>query len=98
VEQHKRLLFFIVCSVFLLMLGVLTLTACSSQPQSGEIADISKTGLQQEVLTGFPPPIPHKLDRGDDCLVCHRQGEVGEAPKTPHPENIPCRQCHVLSE
>jgi nitrate reductase (cytochrome), electron transfer subunit len=54
---------------------------------------------------GAPPRIPHPVtseqhDLGKQCMSCHRFG--GYAPtlaalasKTPHPELVHCRQCHV---
>ena len=50
--------------------------------------------------TGDPPQIPHEVaatDSGEDCLMCHREGEAG-APVTPHPWLVDCQQCHIALE
>lgn len=50
--------------------------------------------------TGNPPAIPHYVapeDGGQECLACHRDGEGG-APRTPHPQLVDCRQCHIAPE
>jgi len=47
--------------------------------------------------TAAPPPIPHAVaaaDGGAICLGCHGEGLEG-APKTPHPQLVDCRQCHI---
>ncbi len=44
-----------------------------------------------------PPPIPHTLEKRDDCLSCHKQGKL-KSPKIPdnHADraNEVCRDCH----
>ncbi|MBW1850139.1 MAG: cytochrome C [Deltaproteobacteria bacterium] len=51
-----------------------------------------------------PPFIPHKLEDEKneemDCLTCHEKGGWTDelkrnTPRTPHPENIQCMQCHT---
>lgn len=50
---------------------------------------------------GAPPVIPHPVTAlgRQDCLNCHRDGtdlgQGGIAPRTPHPDRVDCRQCHV---
>jgi hypothetical protein len=41
------------------------------------------------------PDIGHSITQTSDshCLSCHLEG-VGEAPKTPHPLNTVCVDCH----
>lgn len=54
---------------------------------------------------GSPPYIPHEVkgesETGTDCLTCHARGGWAEefkrhSPITPHPEQVNCRQCHIL--
>jgi len=54
---------------------------------------------------GSPPYIPHRVEEADlapvECLTCHAKGGWTEVlkrhtPITPHPEQIACRQCHVM--
>lgn len=43
---------------------------------------------------GAPPTIPHSVYMRDNCLGCH--GSLGGSPiRTPHPDRVNCRQCHV---
>lgn len=43
---------------------------------------------------GAPPTVPHRLHTRSNCLGCH--GELGGSPiRTPHPDRVNCRQCHV---
>jgi cytochrome c-type protein NapB len=55
----------------------------------------------QRAYDGAPPVIPHAVEalQRQDCLACHAEGlllpDGGLAPRTPHPENVNCRQCHV---
>jgi cytochrome c-type protein NapB len=53
---------------------------------------------------GAPPRVPHGLTvdefRGNRCNTCHRRGGYSQrfdayAPVTPHPELMPCLQCHA---
>lgn len=100
----------IVLFVLILALCIVILTGCGSQPVSApnptNNSSASNTSQENSTipaaektsLDGFPPPIPHTLEDKEQCMVCHRDGEVGKAPKTPHPELTNCRQCHVLAE
>ncbi len=55
---------------------------------------------------GAPPTIPHQVEslgRGN-CLGCHGaglevslDGDKQRGPETPHPNQLSCRQCHVVS-
>ena len=54
---------------------------------------------------GSPPYIPHDVEgeneTGFECLTCHAKGGWAEklqrhAPVTPHPNQVACRQCHVI--
>lgn len=55
----------------------------------------------QRAYDGAPPVVPHAVRalQREDCLACHREGmEVegeGLAPRTPHPGQVTCQQCHV---
>jgi cytochrome c-type protein NapB len=55
----------------------------------------------QRAYDGAPPVIPHAVRalQREDCLTCHGEGmEVeggGLAPRTPHPGQVSCPQCHV---
>ncbi|MBI4403592.1 MAG: hypothetical protein HY537_05495 [Deltaproteobacteria bacterium] len=58
-----------------------------------------KSYYSRRAFLGAPPVIAHEIDpdmQSDlgDCLVCHESGE-GDAPVTPHPQFLSCRQCHV---
>jgi cytochrome c-type protein NapB len=45
---------------------------------------------------GAPPTVPHRLETRRHCLGCH--GDFGGSPiRTPHPDRVNCRQCHVES-
>ncbi|NLL18193.1 MAG: hypothetical protein GX262_04095 [Clostridia bacterium] len=90
---------FLIAICFVLVVGCagLLVAGCATEPAGvPEPQEIVET--QGHDLDGFPPPIPHDLEAKTDCLVCHREGELGKAPKTPHPELTTCRQCHVLEE
>ena len=53
---------------------------------------------------GSPPYIPHPVEVHGmklECLACHASGGWAEklqrhAPITPHPDQVACRQCHVI--
>ncbi len=79
----------------LIILAALTLSACATQPAPPPLAETGGERPSYD-LDGFPPIIPHEIDTRSQCLTCHRDGEVGKAPKTPHPEHNYCRQCHGL--
>lgn len=59
----------------------------------------------RRAYNGAPPVIPHPIKNDDSkpgaqCLSCHLGGGYVDAfhayaPKTPHPDYINCRQCHV---
>ncbi|MFV0529947.1 MAG: nitrate reductase cytochrome c-type subunit [Flavobacteriales bacterium] len=61
--------------------------------------------ISTRAFEGAPPYIPHTVESdlsmgGKDCLQCHENGGyVAEfknfAPRTPHPNYLNCRQCHV---
>ncbi|WP_459211720.1 multiheme c-type cytochrome [Aquimarina rhabdastrellae] len=63
------------------------------------------TYYDNRAFPGAPPSIPHpvKDDRNmgeKACLQCHQNGGFvvkfnANAPVTPHPEMVNCRQCHV---
>ena len=87
--------------VSVLIVCLIGLTGCASQPAAeppSSQGDSATVSVESTDLDGFPPEIPHILEGRDQCIVCHREGEVGNAPKTPHPELTNCRQCHVLVE
>lgn len=45
-----------------------------------------------------PPLIPHDLLFRENCLACHGGPAAVAEWRTPHPERINCRQCHLVSE
>jgi cytochrome c-type protein NapB len=49
-------------------------------------------------LAGAPPPIPHTLQMRENCLACHAGPAAVAKIRTPHPERVNCRQCHVPQE
>ncbi len=80
----------------LVFLASPALVACRSAAPTAIPVDV---GLAPG-STGNPPQIPHEVaatDSGEDCLVCHRDGEAG-APQTPHPWLVDCQQCHIVLE
>jgi cytochrome c-type protein NapB len=58
-------------------------------------------GLSQDLRAGArlnalaPPTIPHKTFMRENCAACHSGPAAREEIRTPHPERIRCRQCHV---
>lgn len=86
--------------IMVLTLSLVGITGCGSQSTSvGTSQNTSGTVTAGETVPmGYPPQIPHSLEERSQCLVCHQEGEAGNAPKTPHPELTNCRQCHVLIE
>ena len=42
-----------------------------------------------------PPVMPHAVFMRENCLACHSGPAAREPIRTPHPERIRCRQCHV---
>jgi len=91
-----------VITIFSLCLLIsLILSGCSSEPPGSKKIEKMETSQAMAEITdmdGFPPAIPHGLEGREECLVCHRAGEVGKTPKTPHSQLTNCRQCHVLSQ
>ena len=67
----------------------------------GEVVDSPSTFRGQpeplggpRAFIGAPPVIPHPTTMRTKCLACH--GQFGlPAIRTPHPERVNCRQCHV---
>ena len=51
----------------------------------------------ERATPGAPPTIPHPLLLREQCLTCHAGPAARAEIRTPHPERIRCRQCHVLS-
>jgi cytochrome c-type protein NapB len=45
-----------------------------------------------------PPVIPHTLEWRGNCLACHSGPAAVAEIRTPHPERINCRQCHLTQE
>lgn len=52
-----------------------------------------KTDLS--ALPGGPPPIPHSLQLRENCNSCHGPKSSLVQLRSPHPERVNCRQCHV---
>ncbi len=42
-----------------------------------------------------PPVVPHRLFLREVCLSCHHPDSSREYLRSPHPERVNCRQCHV---
>ncbi len=40
-----------------------------------------------------PPPVKHKLEKGKECLSCHKEGKEN-APIMKHPVQGNCTGCH----
>jgi len=87
----KLILPLFVCLLFASLYG------CQATPPATP-TPAADTGLAvPEGSTGNPPLIPHEVDAddgGETCLACHRNGD-NDAPKTPHPQLVDCRQCHI---
>lgn len=98
--SQKRLTRVVLLSVLILAVTFGMLTGCAQSTTTGNTPQSTeKTAMTAKTdLDGFPPQIPHALEGKEQCIVCHREGATGTAPKTPHPELTNCRQCHVLSE
>lgn len=54
--------------------------------------------IDGQQLAGGPPPIPHTLQLRENCLACHAGPAAVAKIRTPHPERVNCRQCHVPQE
>lgn len=61
-------------------------------------------GLRQGLRRGTrahplaPPRMPHAALLRENCLACHWGPAAREEIRTPHPERVRCRQCHVPVE
>ena len=44
---------------------------------------------------GAPPVMPHPVFMRENCIACHSGPAAREEIRTPHPERLRCRQCHV---
>jgi cytochrome c-type protein NapB len=42
-----------------------------------------------------PPVLPHRAFMRENCVACHSGPAAREPIRTPHPERVRCRQCHV---
>ena len=80
------------------------LAACavpSREPKSPGAEARTRTRQARRSYDGAPPVIPHAVAAlaREECLACHQEGldlgEEGLAPRTPHPDRVACRQCHV---
>jgi cytochrome c-type protein NapB len=56
---------------------------------------LSAPPLPPVVPGRLPPPIPHDLQRRENCLACHSSPGAAAGIRTPHAERANCRQCHV---
>ena len=54
--------------------------------------------IDGQQLAGAPPPIPHSLQMRANCLACHGGPSAVAKIRTPHPERVNCKQCHVPQE
>ena len=78
-------------------------TGDESRKRSGAAGSRQREAYRrvQRAYDGAPPVIPHAVEelQRQDCLACHGEGlrVIGEglAPRTPHPHQLICRQCHV---
>ncbi len=58
-------------------------------------------GLDQNLRKGerlygrAPPVIPHDVLMRENCAACHDGPAAREPIRTPHPERVRCRQCHL---
>jgi len=53
--------------------------------------------INQEALSGGPPPIPHALQLRGNCLACHSGPGAVEELRFTHAERTNCLQCHALN-
>ncbi|MDK2986205.1 MAG: hypothetical protein PWQ96_1849 [Clostridia bacterium] len=95
-QRERKLLIKLVAVLLLVGAAFILLAGCSSNTAVKK--NNTETVAGETLIEGFPPPIPHDLKDKDECLVCHREGEVGKATKVTHPELTNCRQCHVLEQ
>lgn len=56
-------------------------------------AEWPETGRQ--AMEGSPNLIPHSVESRSACLACHGGPAAVVGLRTPHPERVNCRQCHV---
>ncbi len=49
-------------------------------------------------LRGSPPVIPHQIQLHENCLACHAGPSAPKEIRVMHPEQINCKQCHVLND
>ncbi|MCU0226132.1 MAG: nitrate reductase cytochrome c-type subunit [Bryobacterales bacterium] len=80
------------------------LTSCNQcHVEAGNVGSFRETQfvaasappINQQALTGAPPPIPHGLDMRNSCLSCHASPSAPKEIRTDHPERVNCRQCHA---
>lgn len=45
-----------------------------------------------------PPPIPHDLQLRGNCLACHGGPAAVAEIRSPHPDRVNCRQCHLVPD
>jgi cytochrome c-type protein NapB len=68
--------------------------AAGPGPAESTFAGLVLPARGTRAYAGAPPTIPHALPTRRECLGCH--GEYGGSPiRTPHPDRVNCRQCHV---
>lgn len=74
------------------------------QPSPHVVVPTRAERRERRAFEGAPPFIPHPLDpeveRTQDCRPCHQYGGYAPglrtfAPRSPHPEQSNCLQCHV---
>jgi len=59
-----------------------------------EFTGASEPGNGSRAWEGAPPTIPHAVRMRENCASCHGpRGQFGL--KTPHPQQVSCRQCHA---
>jgi len=76
----------------------------TGQPSPHVVVQTRAERRSRRAFEGAPPIIPHPLnpevERTQDCAPCHRYGGYNPglrtyAPRSPHPEQTNCMQCHV---
>lgn len=77
-------------------------TQCHLFRQSQDLFRASQfAGLTQNLqkgerlYDGAPPVIPHDVLMRENCAACHDGPAAREVIRTPHPERVRCRQCHL---
>jgi hypothetical protein len=71
------------------------------QTTTGLFAESTFVGFAQDLRPGrrlyadAPPTLPHATFMRENCTGCHSGPAARDEIRTPHPERLRCRQCHV---